>query len=75
MEVNSPLSCLVNTVQEKGYSVITRLHTRHNKMAWWNAETRRARGVPEHFWREAVHTAVFHLNRAPTSALDGETPY
>jgi hypothetical protein len=24
---------------------------------------------------EAVHTAVFLLNRAPTSALDDETPY
>jgi hypothetical protein len=35
----------------------------------------RARGVPGHFWGEAVHTAVFLLNRAPTSALDGETPY
>jgi transposase InsO family protein len=35
----------------------------------------RARGVPGHFWGEAVHTAAFLLNRAPTSALDGKTPY
>ena len=35
----------------------------------------RARGVPGHLWGEAVHTAVFLLNRAPTSALDGKTPY
>jgi hypothetical protein len=35
----------------------------------------RARGMPRHFWGEAVHTAVFLLNRAPTSALDGLTPY
>jgi hypothetical protein len=31
--------------------------------------------MPGHFWGEAVHTAVFLLNRAPTSALDGMTPY
>jgi hypothetical protein len=35
----------------------------------------RARGVPGHFWVEAVHTAIFLLNRAPTSVLNGETPY
>jgi hypothetical protein len=35
----------------------------------------RVRGMPGHFWGEAVHTAVFLLNRAPTSALDGLTPY
>ena len=35
----------------------------------------RARGVPGHFWGEAVHTAVYLLNRAPTAALDGKTPY
>ena len=35
----------------------------------------RARGVPGCFWGEAVHTAVFLLNRAPTAALDGKTPY
>jgi hypothetical protein len=31
--------------------------------------------MPGYFWGEAVHTAVFLLNRAPTSALDGLTPY
>jgi len=35
----------------------------------------RARGMPGHYWGEAVHTTVFLLNRAPTSALDGMTPY
>jgi hypothetical protein len=35
----------------------------------------RARGMPGHFWGEAVHTAVFLLNRAPTAALNGRTPY
>jgi hypothetical protein len=35
----------------------------------------RVRGMPGHFWGEAVHTAVFLLNRAPTSAVDGLTPY
>jgi hypothetical protein len=35
----------------------------------------RARGVPAQFWGEAVHTAVFLLNRAPTSALAGQTPF
>jgi len=34
----------------------------------------RARGMPGYFWGEAVHTAVFLLNRSPTSALDGMTP-
>jgi transposase InsO family protein len=35
----------------------------------------RARGLPTYFWGEAIHTAVFLLNRAPTSALNGMTPY
>jgi len=35
----------------------------------------RARGMPGHFWGEAVHTAVFLLNRSPTNALNGKTPY
>lgn len=28
-----------------------------------------------HFWGEVVHTAIFLLNRVPTSMLDGMTPY
>uniref|UniRef100_A0ACD5YFN0 Uncharacterized protein n=1 Tax=Avena sativa TaxID=4498 RepID=A0ACD5YFN0_AVESA len=32
-------------------------------------------GVPSYFWAEAVKTAVYILNRAPTRSLDGVTPY
>jgi hypothetical protein len=32
-------------------------------------------GVPGLFWGEAVTTAVFVLNRAPTRALEDKTPY
>lgn len=31
--------------------------------------------VPGEFWGEAVSTAVYLLNRAPTRSLDGMTPY
>ena len=31
--------------------------------------------VPSYFWTEAVKTAVYLLNRAPTRSLDGVTPY
>jgi hypothetical protein len=31
--------------------------------------------VPTYFWAEAVKTAVYILNRAPTRSLDGVTPY
>jgi hypothetical protein len=31
--------------------------------------------VPSRFWSEAVRTAVYILNRSPTRALDGVTPY
>lgn len=34
----------------------------------------RARSMLGYFWGEAVHTAVFLLNRAPKSVLDGMTP-
>src|SRR5438105_150560 len=33
------------------------------------------RGMPARFWGEAVVTAVFLLNRAPTKSLDGMTPF
>jgi transposase InsO family protein len=33
------------------------------------------RGMPAVFWREAVVTAVYILNRSPTKALNGRTPY
>lgn len=33
------------------------------------------RSMPTVFWGEAVVTAVYILNRAPTKALDGKTPY
>jgi hypothetical protein len=31
--------------------------------------------MPAEFWGEAVSTAVFLLNRAPTKALAGKTPF
>jgi hypothetical protein len=34
-----------------------------------------AKALPSFFWGEAVHTAVHLLNRAPTWALDGKTPF
>src|SRR5438128_1747601 len=33
------------------------------------------RGILARFWSEAVVTAVFLLNRAPTKSLDGMTPF
>jgi hypothetical protein len=33
------------------------------------------RGMPAVFWGEAVVTAVYILNRSPTKALNGRTPY
>jgi transposase InsO family protein len=35
----------------------------------------KARGVPAAFWGEAVSTAVFLLNRAPTKSVAGKTPF
>jgi transposase InsO family protein len=33
------------------------------------------RGMPAVFWGEAVVTTVYILNRSPTKALNGRTPY
>jgi transposase InsO family protein len=35
----------------------------------------KSRRMPVMFWGEVVATAVYLLNRAPTKALDGRTPY
>src|SRR6185295_3106631 len=35
----------------------------------------KAKTMPAEFWGEAVSTAVFILNRSPTKALKGMTPY
>ena len=35
----------------------------------------KAKGMPARFWGEAVTTVVFILNRAPTKALTGKTPF
>jgi len=35
----------------------------------------KSKGVPEEFWGEAVSTAVYLLNRAPTKSLQVRTPY
>ncbi|WVZ50371.1 hypothetical protein U9M48_001629 [Paspalum notatum var. saurae] len=35
----------------------------------------KAKGLPAWFWGEAVHTAVYLLNRVPTKAVEGKTPF
>ena len=35
----------------------------------------KAKGIPTRFWGETVTTTVFILNRAPTKALKGVTPF
>lgn len=35
----------------------------------------KSKSVPGEFWGEAVTTAVYLLNRAPTKSLQGRTPY
>ena len=35
----------------------------------------KAKSIPARFWGEAVTTAVYILNRAPTKALKGKTPF
>jgi hypothetical protein len=32
-------------------------------------------GLDKRFWAEAMNTAVYLINRLPTAALDGDTPY
>jgi transposase InsO family protein len=41
-------------------------------MAW---ALLKQRGMPAAFWGEAVVTTVYILNRSPTKALNGRTPY
>lgn len=33
------------------------------------------KGLPKEYWAEAANTAVFLLNRLPTKAVDGKTPF
>ena len=35
----------------------------------------KAKSMPARFWGEAVTTTVFILNRVPTKALKGKTPF
>jgi hypothetical protein len=35
----------------------------------------KTRGLPATFWGEAVTTAVYLLNRAPTKSVAGKTPF
>ena len=35
----------------------------------------KAKSMPARFWGEAVTTAVFIVNRTPTKALKGKTPF
>jgi len=33
------------------------------------------KGLPKEYWAEAANTTVFLLNRLPTKAVDGKTPF
>ena len=33
------------------------------------------KGLPKEYWAEATNTAVFLLNRLPTKAVNGKTPF
>ena len=49
---------------------------RHNRTVVGMARALlKQRGMPAVFWGEAVVTAVYILNRSPTKALNGRTPY
>jgi hypothetical protein len=41
-------------------------------MAW---SMMKAKNLPRYFWGEAVVTAVYLLNRSPTRAVEGMTPF
>jgi hypothetical protein len=49
---------------------------RHNQTVLGMAQALlKQRGMPAVFWGEAVVTVVYILNRSPTKALNGRTPY
>ena len=49
---------------------------RRNQTVLWMARSMmKAKNIPAWLWGEAVITAVFLLNRAPTKSLAGRTPY
>jgi len=67
---------------------VERQHTapytpQQNGMVEWRNQTvvtmarslLKARDMPATFWGQAVATVVYILNRAPTKAVDGMTPY
>jgi hypothetical protein len=35
----------------------------------------KAKGLPAHFWGEAVNTTIYLLNRSPSRSVEGMTPY
>jgi hypothetical protein len=41
-------------------------------MAW---SMMKAKNLPRYFWGEAVVAAVYLLNRSPTRAVEGMTPF
>jgi hypothetical protein len=49
--------------------------TRHQSVLTTAHARLKQRNMPTRFWGEAVTTAVFLLNRAPTMSLEGKTPY
>jgi transposase InsO family protein len=48
---------------------------RRNQTVVGMARALKQRGMPTVHWRGAMVTAVYILNRSPTKALDGRTPY